>query len=155
MADIERRHAELRLAAVDGGPGRVQGTILVYGATASDRRERFARNALEWDGAGVVLNLQHDRSQPLTRFHPTAGPEAVTMDVVLPDTRACRDACVLIRNGTLTGLSVEFLPVREQVEAGIRVIHQARLVGVGLVDQPSYAEAAVAVRHHRGMLPWL
>ena len=51
-----------------------------------------------------------------------------------------------VRNGTLRGLSVEFLSERETQRRGVRVIQRARLVGAGLVDSPSYAGARVEAR---------
>ena len=46
--------------------GRLVGTLLRYEETAQDRHEVFARGSLKWDEkAGVLINLQHDRQQPL------------------------------------------------------------------------------------------
>ena len=61
------------------------------------------------------------------------------MSINLPDTTAGRDAATNVRAGVLKGLSVEFRSEKETVRNGpVRIIEKAALVGVGLVDYPSY-----------------
>ena len=124
---------------------------------AQDRAEIFKPDSLEWDDAGIVLNESHDRQQPIVRVIPELRNNEVILDIALPDTQRGRDASTLIKNGTFTGLSVEFRAIAEKMVAGIREITKARLFGAGLVDTPSYEAATVAVRHkqqHRTRL-WL
>ena len=89
-------------------PGRIFGTLLSYETKAKDRSEVFGRGALSWPADGVVLNLSHDRKQPVTRFTPEQRDAAVVVDVALPDTSRGRDAISMIRDGVFRGLSVEF-----------------------------------------------
>ena len=159
MYKMETRSIEIRLADDPdrNGPGILQGTLMPYGETASDRQERFEPGSLYWPEGGVVLREMHDRKQSITRFEPTATDAAVELRVALPDTQRGRDAVALVRNGTLRGLSVEFRAERESYRGGLRVIHRARLYGAGLVDDPAYSSASVEVRHdaQKGVRFWL
>ena len=72
--------------------------------------------------------------------------DAVLFDFSLPDTMRGRDAATSVRNGTLTGLSIEFRSLQEGRRDGLRIITQARLLAAGLVDSPSYGGSTVEVR---------
>ena len=138
-------------------PGRIVGTLIEYEKRASDRPELFAADALSWDDGGVILNEQHARTQPIMRFTPTVEGREVRIDAPLPDTQRGRDAATMIRNGTMTGLSIEFRATEEGRRGGAREVRAARLLGAALVDSPSYA-GQLEVREWRrpGRLPrWL
>ena len=126
-----------------------------YGDTADigGLPERFEPGAFGDVGAAdVLLNRQHDRTEPLAR---TGGAGLVLMDTAdsltmradLPDTATARDTVALVRSGVLRGLSVEFVVRRERDEGGVRVIEQADLMAIGLVDTPAYPASDVAARH--------
>ena len=85
MYKVETRSIEIRLADDPdrNGPGILQGTLMPYGETASDRQERFEPGSLYWPEGGVVLREMHDRKQPITRFEPTATDAAVELRVAL------------------------------------------------------------------------
>ena len=148
---------ELRADDSRQSPGRIVGTLLTYGQRASDRPEVFADGALRWEDGGVVLNEQHNRQAPIMRFTPTVEGREVRIDAPLPDTQRGRDAAVMVRNGTMRGLSIEFNALNEGQRAGLREVRAARLVGAALVDDPSYAgRLEVRVRRRQGRLPqWL
>ena len=137
---------DLRADADRGGPGRLTGVLMRYGDAGQHGREVFARGALSWPDGGIVLNMQHDRTQPIVRFVPVDDGDEVRIDAQLPDTAAGRDAAVMVRNGTLRGASVEFRSEREGMRGGIREISGAVLVRAGLVDDPSYPDSTVEVR---------
>ena len=145
----ERRSIEIRLIPdpEKKGPGTLQGTLLTYGERASDRPERFEAGSLQWPAEGVVLREMHDRGRPLTRFIPTLDGNRVLLRAVLPDTQRARDAATLVLEGIYRGLSVEFWPDSEAYEGDMRIIKRARLVGAGLVDDPSYSNSTVVVRN--------
>jgi len=94
----------------------------------------------------VILNEQHNRQAPIMRFTPQEAEGRVLIDAALPDTQRGRDAATMIREGTFTGLSVEFRAVRESSRAGVREVEAARLVAAALVDSPSYPASRVEVR---------
>ena len=147
MPDTLIAPVEYRADTSRQGPGRLYGVLLNYGEPAGDgRRERFAPGSLEWPEEGVVLRLQHDRMQPIMRVVPETRENAVVVDAPLPDTQRGRDAAVMVRDGTLGGLSVEFRARRQHYPNGIREITSAVLTGAGLVDSPSYRGSRVELR---------
>ena len=148
---------ELRADDTRQSPGRIVGTLIEYEKRASDRAEVFADGALSWDENGVILNEQHNRQAPIMRVVPTVEGREVRIDAPLPDTQRGRDAAVLVRNGTMTGLSVEFRALDEGKRAGLREVRSARLLGAALVDDPSYAgRLEVRARRRQGRLSrWL
>ena len=145
----ETRAIEIRLAEDPdrGGPGLLQGVLMPYEKRAADRAEVFKAGSLHWPSGGIVLREQHNREAPIVRFVPKVEGSEVRASIPLPDTMRGRDAALMVRNGTLRGLSVEFIAERESQVSGVREITRARLTGAGLVDDPSYSGAAVSVRH--------
>ena len=138
---IELRQDDSRLS-----PGLLRGTLLEYGTRAVDRLEKFAQDSLRWAEGGVILSLQHNRQAPIVRFVPKLEGRELTVNLPLPDTSLGRDAAVMVRNGTLRGLSVEFRCEQEDRSTGVRVINRAVLTGAALVDDPSY-DTQVEVRN--------
>ena len=137
-------------AAVDIEPHRVEGVIMAYGDVAGPGVERFARGSIDLSG-GVDLYMGHKTPHLLAR-HPGGGMSvtddgsAVRLSAELPDTSAGRDAVELLRRGTLTGLSVEFVPRRSHFEGGTRVIDRALVPRVALVSAPAYPGSRVELR---------
>ena len=134
-------------------PGRLVGTLLEYETRAVDRAEVFKAGALEWPPDGVILNLSHDRKQPLIRFTPTIDENRVMVDLALPDTSRGRDAATMIRNGTLRGLSVEFRALAEGRRGELREVQRASLHGAALVDDAAYAGGLEVRARGRGRKP--
>ena len=137
---IEYREDESRQS-----PGRIVGSLLTYGKRALDRPEVFSPGALQWPEGGIILNMQHDRQQAVMRFKPELAGDELRIDAALPDTQRGRDAATMIRNGTMTGLSIEFRAVAEGRSAGVRQIRRAHLAAAALVDSPSHS-STVEVR---------
>ena len=133
-------------------PGRLTGTLLTYEQAAGDRPEIFTRGALTWPDGGIVVNEQHNRAAPIVRASPFMVGDALTIDVPLPNTARGRDAATNVREGVLTGLSVEFRTQREGRRGHLREIRQAVLVRAGLVDKPSYSDSTVEVRSDAGII---
>ena len=146
MTDEIRCAIEYREDETRQGPGRIVGTLMVYGERAKDRAEAFAPGALHWPDAGIVLNEQHNRQAPILRFTPELDGKELRIDAALPDTQRGRDAATMIKNGTMTGLSIEFRAEQEGRAAGVRQIRRAHLsAAAALVDSPSYG-TSVEVR---------
>ena len=148
---IEYREDESRQS-----PGRIVGTLLAYGEQALDHAEKFEAGALHWPDGGIVLNEQHNRQAPIMRFVPEVVGKEVRIDAPLPDTQRGRDAAIMVKNGTFTGLSIEFRSEAEGRSAGTRMIRRASLSAAALVDSPSH-KSSVEVRGKAGRRPriWL
>ena len=136
-------------------PGRVKGRLLRYG-DVTNRGETFAPGSLSWDESGIILNLQHQRTEPLTRFTPMTSGDDLLVDLALPNTQRGRDTALLLREGVYTGLSAEAHILAEHVKDGVTVFEQAQLVGASLVDRPAFPKSVLMEK--RGGLfwePWL
>ena len=136
---------ELRADESRQSPGRIVGTLMTYGERAKDRAEVFSNGALNWEDRGVILNEQHNRQAPIMRFVPVVDGREVRIDAALPDTQRGRDAATMIRNGTMSGLSIEFRAEQEGRAGGMREVRRAVLSAAALVDSPSYG-TSVEVR---------
>ena len=127
-------------------PGRLRGVIISYERRAGDRKEIVARGAFHWRDGGIVINDQHRRESAIVRATPFLQGDDLMIDTPLPDTQAGRDAATNVRDGVLTGLSVEMAVESEGRRGALREIRRARLVRAGLVDDPSYRESKVEIR---------
>ena len=127
-------------------PGRLTGILVIYETRADDRPELFTAGSLHWPSSGIVINQQHDRARPIVRALPFESNGNVMIDVALPNTTAGRDAAENVREGVLTGLSVEFRSEKEGRRGPLREIRQALLGAAALVDTSSYKGSVVEVR---------
>ena len=143
---IEYREDETRQS-----PGRIVGTLIAYGERAKDRAEKFAPGSLHWPDTGIVLNEQHNRQAPIMRFTPALDGKELRIDAALPDTQRGRDAATMIKNGTMTGLSIEFRSELEGRSDGVREIRRAHLAAAALVDSPSYGTSVEVRGKGRGL----
>ena len=144
---------ELREDTCRQSPGRLYGTLLTYEVRASDRPELFTAGALTWPADGIILNLSHDRKQPVMRFTPEVRGKEVVIDQPLPDTARGRDTATMIRDGTLRGLSVEFRALKEGKRGMLREVRSARLTGAAVVDDGSY-QGDLEVREEQKPVHW-
>ena len=135
-------------------PGRLVGTLLRYEQRASDRNEIFARGALTWPEAGILVNWQHDRSKPLLRAIPFIDGDAVKIDAKMPNTALGRDALTNIREGVFSGMSIEFKSKSEGRRGNLREIRSAFLGAAGLVDVGAYGGSTVEVRAEAEARAW-
>ena len=127
-------------------PGRLTGVLMPYLTKARDRAEVFELGALEWPEDGVLVRRMHDRSSPIVKAVPFLDGNDLRIDAPLLNSTVGRDTAAELRNGVLSGLSVEFHATKETRRNGLRVIQKARLGGAGLVDYPSYIGAKAELR---------
>ena len=135
-------------------PGRLIGTLVTYEERARDRPELFARGALDWPTEGILINLMHDRQQPLLRAIPYLDGDELRIAADLPDTQRGRDVATDMRQAlpVYTGLSVEFRASAEGRRGGLREIRRAYLPSAGLVDRAAYAGSRVEIRSESGLI---
>ena len=127
MNDEIRCSIEYRADDSRESPGRIIGTLLVYGERAGDRPEVFAPDSLTFADGGLVLNRQHERRNPIMRFTPELRGRELVIDAKLPNTSAGRDAAAEVKSGLLRGLSIEFVSKREENRGGLRTILSGEL----------------------------
>ena len=144
-ATVERRAAVE--ARFDGRT--LTGPAVTYGDIAMGPKgpERFEPRAFVSGLPTAALTLQHDSERVLA-----SQPEALTLTdspmrldlraVLRPDGAEA----TLVRRGTLGGLSVGFVALREHQDGGERVITAAHLDHVALVDRPAYPGSTVELR---------
>ena len=122
------------------------GSVMEYGSTSPSHRERFEPRSLRYR-PGLKLNIQHDAEREIGVYPESL--ELVESRWSLDLSCRLRDGSAelsLVRRGALGGLSVEFIARRQRREGGIRVLEAADLVGIGLVDRPSFPGSKVEVR---------
>ena len=148
---IEYRFMELRRE----GERSVSGTVVRFDDEAVIEgvfRERIGRHALRPDD--TILNLQHDRAKPLARlggslrFVETATALELRAEVV--NTPSGDEAIALVDAGILRGISVEMAVKKDKWthyagrdQKPLRVIHDAVMRGVSLVDRPAYPQSSI------------
>ena len=149
--EFERRTTGLELRA-EGR--RLTGTVMRYGDVSASHRERFEPGSLRIADS-VHLDLHHDVERAVAWFPGGGltldnGPAALKMRATLPPLPAADRALAEIKAGRVGGLSCEFRAVRERQDAGIRVIEDAVLTGIGIVKAPSYGGSRVEARRRSG-----
>ena len=134
---------------------KLGGVVVTYNEETSKTsfgREKILPGAFgDVSQSDVVLNVQHDRTQPLARTGK-GGLRLIDSDVELraevsmPSTRAARDVYDLVEREVLQGFSVEMIVQSERYIDDVRVITGARLTGLGLVDKPAYSLSKAEAR---------
>ena len=107
----------------------------------------FESGSLHWPAGGIILNEQHNRQAPILRFTPELVGNELRIDAPLPGYRsAAGTRRSMVRNGTLTGLSIEFRPELEGRAHGMRTIRRGYLGGAALGGLPLARFTSVEVR---------
>ena len=133
-----------------GGELRFQGrmltgTVLRYGDISPEHRERFVPGSLS-PLPDVPMRLQHDPAMqilPPGAFQLTDTEAALEVRAELPPNSA---ALSLVKRGAMGGWSIGFQAVNESRESDIRILKQAQLLEISLVDQPSYPASTAEIR---------
>lgn len=134
---------------------RLIGPAIQYGDISDSHRERFEPGAFILDDATRWLNYRHEPDRVLA-FTNGGGlrlrdeDNAVMVYAELPKIPLADHALAEVRAGKLKGFSVEFRAVHEKREDDIRIIEQAELAGIGLVDEPSYRGSQAELRARSG-----
>ena len=147
---LERRSFELR--AVPESSGAVlEGVAVPWDSPGKVGRftETFKRGSLSFDG-DILCNVQHDSKRVVARNTPTGGlalwddPKGLMSRINLPDTQEGRDTRVLVSQGILGGLSIEFRAIEDRWAGNHRTVLKADLDAIGIVSRPAYAGATIS-----------
>ena len=152
VMENERRAAGVEFRA-EGR--RLIGPALVYADTSPSHAERFEPGAFVMEESRTRwLDVDHDASRVIAwtgggglAISDTA--TALNVEAVLPEIPLAEHALKEVRQGRLTGFSVEFRSLAERMDNAIRVIESASLIGIGLVSSPSYEQSKVEARRRR------
>ncbi len=146
MGDVERRFVEFRQSSA----GVIEGVLIPYGVPsriAGVFSEEFRAGGVRIADS-ILANRQHDRTRPLARrghgLTLTDSSIELRAAIELPDTTEGRDTRALIEGGVLRGLSAEFRAIRDEWPApDRRIIHEAELRGLAVVDDPGHEGAVI------------
>ena len=148
---LERRFSEL----IQKGR-TIEGTALRYGevATGAPFPERFEPGAFSPIG-DIPFTVQHDRRRIIARnggggLELQDTTESLKIRAKLLETREAQDAHLMISNGLLRGLSIEFYALQESQDEGVRVLSKAVLTTISAVDDPAYDGSHIEARQLRG-----
>ena len=151
---MNTRYREASLEA-DGGALRLRGTAIRYGDIAHvPYRERVLPRAFgDVTTIDAILNRQHQRNRAIARTGGgglvlTDSPTKLTFEAELVETQEAVDTVRLVRSGILRGASIEYgVPINgERLIDGTVVVHDGRLSGIGVVDDPAYPESTIEAR---------
>lgn len=159
--------ARLETRAFPGGELRisgrtVSGVVMQYldVADMGEFREQFLPGAFgEPAEIEAGLNILHNESRQVAEtgaglvFRDDG--ERLLMSASMPNTKQGDEALRMIRDGRLSGLSVEFRSKREKFTGDLRQIIRATLGGLGLVDRPAYSGSeGLEVRRKARRILW-
>lgn len=146
----------LELRDADDGSHELVGICVPFDTPtmkAGPRPELFARDAFPYiaDGVGKVRLTDENHAEGR---RPVGVARAFEQRAAglwsrfrFYGTTEGRNAWENVREGTYGGLSVGFVAVRDAIVDGVRVIREAKLHHVSLVDEPAYDDAVIlAVR---------
>ena len=130
-------------------PGVIEGVLVPYAAPISIGgvfTEIWEPHCLLLNN--IRVNIRHDSHRPFAEFgrglRTKRGDGAMRVVLTLRDTPEARRARTLVRAGKLTAFSAELRVVEEEWPApDRRIVHQALLTGLALVDRPGHETALI------------
>ena len=151
MDSIEYRFSVFEVRQ-EGDRAIVEGAAMPYGSKANIAglfTETVEPGAFAGRMEDVVVNYMHQREAPIARTDGggltlTDSAERLTARVEIPSYR--EDILDQVKRKILRGFSVEmFVKDEEWPEVDRRVIKQAQLSGLALVDSPAYSQATMSI----------
>lgn len=117
-------------------------------------KEMFNRGALKPAKSGVTMYLNHNSDYLLA--NTASGTMKLFSDEIglryeatLPNTQAGKDAKELVKRGDYRGVSIGFTDVQDDWNNTERVVKEATLYEVSLVDRPAHASTSVSLRKNK------
>ncbi|MCZ0935099.1 MAG: HK97 family phage prohead protease [Gemmatimonadetes bacterium] len=142
--------------AVEATGRTLAGTVVQYGDVAEtpEGPERFEAGAFgDVETVATALTLTHDH---LTPHLVTTGAgltladdgEAFRFRAELPPGKLADGALDMVRSGALAGASMSYVPLREHMADGVRVVTRAMMParGIALVHAPAFPASTVEAR---------
>lgn len=152
----EKRFFEFRAELPESGPARIEGALMPYGGKARAMKlgttftEEFRAGSIKSGLDNAIANIMHDRMKPVARTGAglvlTDGEKELRASIELPDTVHGREARELVRDGILRGFSIEFRAMDQEWQGSHRIITEAHVFGLALVDRPAYSGAQIEAR---------
>ena len=151
MDSVEYRFAVFEVRQ-EGDRAIVEGAAMPYGSKAVIAgifTETVEPGAFTGRMEDVVVNYMHQREAPIARTDGggltlTDSAERLIARVEIPSYRA--DILDQVKRKILRGFSVEmFVKEEDWPEVDRRVIKQAQLAGLALVDTPAYGAATMSI----------
>ena len=151
MDSIEYRFSVFEVRQ-EGDRAIIEGAAMPYGSKANIAgifTETVEPGAFAGRMEDVVVNYMHQREAPIARTDGggltlTDSAERLIARVEIPSYRA--DILDQVKRKILRGFSVEmFVKEEDWPEVDRRVIKQAQLSGLALVDSPAYSQATMSI----------
>ena len=144
--------------SLGGSSGSIKGKVICYGESAligNQFEERFQSGCFG-SITDCLVNIQHDRKRPVARqgndliLNNSDSLLEATIDLTgTPLGEECR---AMIDKNILRGLSAEFICEIDEWAGSKRIIKEAELCGIGIVDKPAYAGSTI--QEIRECAPW-
>ena len=144
--------------SLGGSSGSIKGKVVTYGEAAkigNQFEERFQSGCFG-EITDVLVNIQHDRKRPVARqghdliLNNSDSLLEATIDLTgTPLGEECR---AMIDKNILRGFSSEFVCKVDEWNGNQRVIKEAELCGIGVVDKPAYCGSTIDEIRHAA--PW-
>jgi len=162
LEDCHYADADFELRGKIGAGGVLVGRAVNYNSPATIGamfREQFAPHAFKktLKERQVVGLLHHDKAKILGRTPTTMrlqeDERGLPFEIDLPDTETAREAWELVDRGDLTGASVGFKSIKEDVERPrsrdelpLVTVREAALYEISIVAFPAYEDTTVFAR---------
>ena len=139
-------------------PGSIKGKVVTYGEPAligNQFEERFDSGCFG-EITDVLVNIQHDRKRPVARQGNDLildnSETSLLATIDLTGTENGKEARAMIEREILRGFSSEFVCNVDEWNGNQRVIKEAELCGIGIVDKPAYCGSTID--EIRQFAPW-
>ena len=130
---------------------KIEGFVLRYNEPTDigGMIEQFEPNSIEIDPDARML-FNHSEDNLLGRMGANLEfedrPEGMYYRLELPKTTLASDIKELVKTGVIKGASLGFIPEKERMQDGVRVIEKARLDELSLVTKPAYESSTAMLR---------
>ncbi|HLQ86733.1 MAG TPA: HK97 family phage prohead protease [Salinisphaeraceae bacterium] len=123
-------------ASVFGGEPDAYGDVIVEGAFTETLKDRKRPVQLKWDHFGPVIGKFTEIKEDDTGLYVEGS--------LTPGHSVANDAYASLKHGSVSGLSIGYIPVIERQDEGIRYLHEIDLVEISVVETPAAINAQVA-----------